>query len=247
MYTVAIALAIAAAGLFWYDHAHRMPRFAPGDRVALFGDSLAQGLRTPLKNLATSTGVDMVSDVQQGTRLDQWVQRGPQVAAGSKYAIISLGTNDSAANEAHKAQMGRWAKDISASLRGLGVTPIWLLPPPMRFGTGRAVEAIRATGDPYLVSADYPRYDGIHPTPAAFGAWAADIWAAVGPRLAAATRTVTVPGWWRLEVVWPDCPLVVGHIVQYRIFHICFCKFSSAEFGPGKNGRIKVGSIQFAE
>ena len=217
MYTVAIALAIAAAGLLWYDHTHRTPRFAPGDRVALFGDSLAQGLRTPLKNLASSTGVDMVSDVQQGTRLDQWVQRGPQVAAGSKYALISLGTNDSVANEAHKAQMERWAKDISASLRGLGVTPIWILPPPMRFGTGRAVEAIRATGDPFLVSADYPRYDGIHPTPAAFGLWAADIWAAVGPRLAAAPTlpwaqdsfSVPVPSEWN-RPVWKVCLGEVG-------------------------------------
>jgi hypothetical protein len=186
MYAVALALTLAAAGLLWYDHTHKSPRFASGDRVALFGDSLAQGLRTPLKTLAASSGVDMVSDVQPGTRLDQWVQRGPQVAKGARYALISLGTNDSVANDAHQAQMGRWAMDISASLRGLGVTPIWILPPPMRFSTDRAVAAIRATGDAVLVSADYPRYDSIHPTPAAFGAWASDIWAAVGPRLAAA-------------------------------------------------------------
>lgn len=181
MYGVAAIMILAAIGLVVYDRAMAVPRIAPGDRVALFGDSLAQGLKTPLKALASSSGVPFVADVQQGTRMDQWVQRGPQMAAGSKYAIISLGTNDSLANEAHKSQMERYAKDISVSLRSLGVTPIWILPPPMKFGTGRAVEAIQSTGDPYLVSADYPRYDSIHPTPAAFGQWAADIWSAVGP------------------------------------------------------------------
>lgn len=182
MYGIATIMILAAIGLVVYDKTTSAPRFFRGDRVALFGDSLAQGLKTPLRALASTSGVTLVADVQQGTRMDQWVQRGPQIASGSKYALISLGTNDSVANAAHQAQMGRYAKDISASLRSLGVTPIWILPPPMRFPTGAAVDAIMSTGDPYLVSADYPRYDSIHPTPAAFGQWASDIWSSVGPR-----------------------------------------------------------------
>ena len=182
MYGIAAIMLLAAIGLIVYDRTITVPRFSKGDRVALFGDSLAQGLKTPLKALASSSGVTLVADVQQGTRLDQWVQRGPQLAAGSKYALISLGTNDSVANAAHQAQMGRYAKDISASLRSLGVTPVWILPPPMRFSTAAAADAVQSTGDPYLVSPDYPRYDSIHPTPAAFGQWASDIWSVVGPR-----------------------------------------------------------------
>jgi len=183
MYAIAALMGLAAIGLFLYDMQSRTVRFRPGDRVVLFGDSLAQGLRAPLKKLATSSGVDMVSDVQQGTRLDQWVHRGPQASSGAKYALISLGTNDSAANAAHQAQMGRYAKEISSSLRSMGVTPIWILPPPMRFDTSAAHRAIVDTGDTVIPSIDYPRYDGIHPTPAAFEKWASDIWLEVGPRL----------------------------------------------------------------
>lgn len=228
MYHVAALMLAASIALLAYDrYRNSAPRFSPGDRVALFGDSLAQGLRGPLKKLADSSGVDMVSDVQQGTRMDQWIQRGPQVAAGCKYALISLGTNDSAANANHQDQMARYAKDISASLHGMGVKPIWILPPRMRFSTDLANKAIAETGDAVLVSADYPRYDGIHPTPAAFGQWASDIWAAVGPRLASApafparkkSLIVPTPPIWN-RAIGQVCRGKIGFLVEPALFDV---------------------------
>ena len=149
----------------------------PGDNVFLFGDSLAQGLATPLGKAMAARGIRMTSDVQPGTRLDQWVSRGPAgaISAAAKYALISLGTNDALANEGHRQQEQILAQDISSRLRLAGVTPIWLLPPPMRFQTFPEEQAIMATGDRVLHTMDYPRYDGLHPTPAGFQAWASDI------------------------------------------------------------------------
>lgn len=198
MYTVA-ALLVAAAALLLYDQAKKSaPVFQTGEKVALFGDSLAQGLRPPLSALASHSGVKFVADVQQGTRLDQWVTRGPAMAQGARYALISLGTNDAVGNEQHRSKAAGYAKAISSSLRSKGVTPIWILPPPMRFPTEGIKDAIRSTGDATLESADYPRYDGIHPTPDAFKQWAADIWSEVGPRLyPPKIFTNNAPPWYR--------------------------------------------------
>ena len=172
-YLIAAALLLA----LFYGTRRRTPKLREGDRVYLFGDSLAQGLVSPLRKLLASRGIDLVADVQPGTRFDQWVSRGPNgaVPSGARFALISLGTNDSVANAAHLAQVPGWAQDISASLRSGGVTPVWLLPPPMRFSTRAAVDAVRATKDPVVEAKDYPRYDGIHPTPAGFETWAGDI------------------------------------------------------------------------
>jgi len=155
---------------------HKGPKIKQGDTVFLFGDSLAQGLRGPLSKLASSSGVGFGADVQQGTRFDQWLSRGPDGAGGATYALISLGTNDAMANDAHKAKVPEWARSISAALKAQGTTPIWILPPPMHFDTSVAHDAVDATKDAFYVSGDYPRYDSIHPTPAAFDQWAQDIW-----------------------------------------------------------------------
>lgn len=172
-YLIAAALLLA----LFYGTRRSHPRLKEGDRVYLFGDSLAQGLASPLRKALAAKGVDLVADVQPGTRFDQWVGRGPNgaVPSGARFALISLGTNDAMANAAHQANVPGWALDISASLHSGGVTPVWLIPPPMRFSTQAAVDAVRGTKDPVVASKDYPRYDGIHPTPAGFETWAGDI------------------------------------------------------------------------
>lgn len=185
VYLLAAVLAAAAVGLLWYDHSRtRVPRIPQGSVVVLFGDSLAQGLATPLRAQAAASGVQMYADAVPGTRFDQWMARGPSFASskGATFAIISLGTNDAVANEAHRATLPARARAISGELRSRGVVPIWVLPPPMRFSTEAPRQAILATGDAALESLDYPRYDSIHPTPAGFHQWASDIWAVVGPR-----------------------------------------------------------------
>lgn len=169
-----IVAALLLAG--WTFTKKRGPKIKAGDTVFLFGDSLAQGLRGPLSKLAEASGVGFGADVQQGTRFDQWLTRGPSGAGGATFALISLGTNDAMANPGHQAKVPEWARSISAALKAQGTTPIWILPPPMKFDTSVAHDAVDATGDAFYVSADYPRYDSIHPTPAAFGQWAADIW-----------------------------------------------------------------------
>lgn len=206
----------------------------PGEKVALFGDSLAQGLRVPLQGQATGSGVKFASDTQQGTRLDQWITRGPAIAQGANYALISLGTNDAVASEAHRAKAAGYAKTISASLHSMGVTPIWVLPPPMKFPTDQIKEAIRATGDATLDSADYPRYDGIHPTPAAFQQWAADIWSEVGPKLAKIDRVGRV----HLDATVSIDPLLSNRLRVYRRSGLVLEAEVHPRVGAGKIGGV---------
>lgn len=243
MYAVA-ALLVAAAALLLYDQAKKAPSFQPGDRVALFGDSLAQGLRPPLSGLASHSGVKMVADVQVGSRLDQWVTRGPAMAQGSRYALISLGTNDAVGNAQHRAKAPAYAKAISDALKANGVQPIWILPPPMKFPTEEIKDAIKATGDVTLESADYPRYDGIHPTPAGFQQWAADVWAEVGPRLGSTQPSSD-------ELPAGDGSVKRGSAgpVEVRPRKVCFADKSFVEPGVPEIGvsqvyAVKVGSVQ---
>jgi len=228
MYTVA-ALLVAAAALLLYDQAKKAPSFQPGDRVALFGDSLAQGLRGPLSGLASHSGVKMVADVQVGSRLDQWVTRGPAMAQGSRYALISLGTNDAVGNAQHRAKAPAYAKAISDALKANGVQPIWILPPPMKFPTEEIKDAIKATGDVTLESADYPRYDGIHPTPAGFQQWAADVWAEVGTKLGPSKATVH------------DAPAWNGMV---RIKSLETIQIDTTKVGFDEMGATQVGAIE---
>lgn len=258
MYTAA-ALLVAAAALLLYDQAKKAPSFQLGDRVALFGDSLAQGLRPPLSGLASHSGVKLVADVQQGTRLDQWVTRGPAMAQGSRYALISLGTNDAVGNAQHRAKAATYAKAISDALKASGVQPIWILPPPMKFPTEEIKEAIKSTGDVTLESADYPRYDGIHPTPAGFQQWAADIWARVGPRLGPAkpscddlpsgyggverraTCTFEIgPG----EVCFSDESLVEPGVPEVSVSQVDTVEIGSVEVGVPEVGSVELGSFE---
>lgn len=155
------------------------------ERVFLFGDSLAQGLTAPMKALAESRGAVFAADSQPGTTFPAWLSRGPQGAAAMNATVvfISLGTNDAGANPEHQAKVAGWAQLLAQRLRGdlPGVRVYFLAPPdPMPFPLDTVMNALRQSGAAVLVEKTaLPRYDRIHPTPAAFTQWATNIWNAV--------------------------------------------------------------------
>lgn len=155
-------------------------RRGPPPRVYLFGDSLAQGLTTPLRALAARDGVPFEADSQVGSTTNAWLTRGPDGAAafGATVAIVVLGTNDAAANEEHQKRFASHVRTVLTNLKARGITPIWVIPPPMPFSTS-LVERALIESDARLVRTVGPleRYDRIHPTPGEFSRWATEIWA----------------------------------------------------------------------
>lgn len=178
---------VMLAGLFaWFQMGAPRPRGPlDGERVFLCGDSLAQGLTGPMKALAASDGVAFGADSQVGSTFPAWSSRAVKGAVGmnATTVFISLGTNDAAANPEHQAKVAGWARQLTAAL--LSELPdarvFFIAPPaPMPFSLDTVMAALRQSGVPVLVEqADLPRYDRIHPTPAAFKVWAEDIWKAI--------------------------------------------------------------------
>ena len=157
----------------------RRPVLAKGTRVHLFGDSLAQGLGSPLKAALATNGVTLTVDAVPGTTAPAWVTRGPDgtFAAGASVALISLGTNDATGNATTQQRFIDRAQDISVSLRASGITPIWLMPPQMPFSLDQIDLGLARTGDLVLeppAGLD-KQPDRVHPTPSSFAAWAEDI------------------------------------------------------------------------
>ena len=170
-----IVLGLAYLGL----RVFRRPVLANGTRVHLFGDSLAQGLGSPLKAALAAKGVTLTLDAVPGTTAPAWVTRGPDgtFAAGASVALISLGTNDATGNETTQQRFIERAQDISVSLRASGVRPVWLMPPSMPFSLDLIALGLDNTGD---IVVDPPpnleRYDRVHPAkPADWQRWADEI------------------------------------------------------------------------
>ncbi len=159
-------------------------KLQPGDRVLLIGDSLAQALGPPLGQLVTEGGFDFAQDAQQGTRVEQWGDSGRAEASADGFSpnvvLISLGTNDAAANADWQAKFAGRAKGLVDRLRAKGVRDIlWIIPPLMPFDLGVIAQGITDSGAGVFDSRpiDVPRGpDAIHPTIAGSGSWSAVIW-----------------------------------------------------------------------
>lgn len=159
----------------------KIPLLGPGARLLLIGDSLAQGLGTPLRQLARDGSVTFQVDGRLGTRIDQWASQTGLPLLLKQFqptiVFVSLGTNDmKLANPL--SEQGALTQLI-ATLRQSGVTVVWLTPPKMPFPDRGVRGMIRGTGLPLFESEALmiPRgADKVHPTPAGYSGWAAAVW-----------------------------------------------------------------------
>lgn len=156
----------------------------PGDRVLLFGDSLAVGLSSPMAEAAKKSGCDFTSMAEVSTNMAQWLSepRRSQLQAlidsfAPTVVLVSLGTNDSkgmtdtAKLTAQEAQIRDWIARTGAKL-------VWILPPKLPFPE-RVSEGVKANGINAFPSANLPlpQGDGIHPTGRGYAGWTEHIWA----------------------------------------------------------------------
>lgn len=153
-----------------------------GDRVFLFGDSLAQGLTKPLEQLASDMGVKFFGDGRTSTIINQWNSQ-PWLAndlslAPPKFILVSLGTNDMKLFDANTEKSA--LNNLITKMKATKATIVWILPPTMPFPDNGILKMIMATGLPVFHSEalSIPRgSDKIHPTVAGYAGWAGAIWA----------------------------------------------------------------------
>jgi len=160
-------------------------KLGPGERILLLGDSIAQGLAVPMKQLAISGGVAFASDGRVGTRISQWASQ-PWLTQDAKaflptLVLLSIGTNDMLLPDP-STEMSALAKLVSDMKQGSSQV-VLIAPPTMKFPDRGVRSMLQSTGLPIFPSdsLSIPRApDGIHPTPAGYAGMAAQIWKWLG-------------------------------------------------------------------
>lgn len=158
-----------------------VPEIKPGSRVLLFGDSLAVGLQTPMRDLASKTGCDFTALAVSGTTMARWINDAQLASTLQTFqptlTITSLGTNDSKANYTAE-QLAANVQAIHNRATSTGAHHLWVLPPKLPF-PDRVSSIIHDQNIPAFPSASLPlpQPDQIHTTGRGYAGWAEHIWA----------------------------------------------------------------------
>lgn len=164
------------------------PRIHDGSRVLLIGDSHAQGLNVPLREMATERGIPYVSLAKVGSRIDQWASEESLAKALREFdptlVLVSLGTNDAYMSGDVTERQAPHLQALLDLLRDRDV--VWIGPPQLpdphsgmtvdhgflRFLASNAPNFLDTSG---LIIPMGP--DGIHPTVRGYAGWAGATWA----------------------------------------------------------------------
>jgi hypothetical protein len=162
---------------------------APGSNVLLIGDSLAVGMTSSFKSLATASGFVPSAQAVSGTAISYW---SPKIAGilqqySPALTVVSLGTNDSVFSDP-TSESGALASLVQA-IQTSGSALVWIGPPTMpaknTLGVPMQIDKVAA-----MIQAQSPLYfdsraltiprggDGIHPASGAdYAAWMQQVWA----------------------------------------------------------------------
>ena len=168
------------------------PTIRPGQRLLLFGDSLAVGLSTPMAALAKDNGILFDAVGQIGSTIGMWAgntslnaQLQQKLALRPDVVLCSLGTNDEALTPTSAASEAPMLDSLIALVRASGATLGWIGPPAflpcVSFSPNGFSASIRQRipSNDYFPSQNYdiPRGgDCLHPTAKGYAGWAGQIW-----------------------------------------------------------------------
>lgn len=166
----------------------RGPRIRRGEKLLLFGDSLAVGLAPPLGQLAKDHGVAFAGIGKVGSTVREWAGSGAlglelrkHLAEKPAVVLCSLGTNDEYLSRESALAEVPMLDSLAEIVRASGAELGWIGPPKLpRPGNGFS-EAIRAKipENRYFHSEalEIPRGgDNLHPTVKGYAGWAGQIW-----------------------------------------------------------------------
>lgn len=155
-------------------------------RILLIGDSMAGGLKGPLGSALSSMGHTLSALHTDSTHTAEWAANNYPAQLVNQYQpavlLVALGTNDISKGRP-TSETASAARSIVAAAGGRRV--LWIGPPsgPSYINKDRGtIQALMSSGAEYFDSRTLSLsfYDGIHPTPAGFQAWARAVVARVG-------------------------------------------------------------------
>jgi lysophospholipase L1-like esterase len=179
---------LVAAGFGVSSLLKRGPRVKRGDKLLLFGDSLAIGLTPFLGKLATSdNGVAFVGIGKVGSTVRDWSgqtalagQLRTALAARPTVVLCSLGTNDEALTPDSARSELPLVDALIETARSTGAELGWIGPPTLQKTNGFSqMLQTKLPQNRYFHSEkfDIPRAsDGLHPTVKGYAGWAGQIW-----------------------------------------------------------------------
>lgn len=178
---------IVAAGISISSILKAGPRVKKGDRILLFGDSLAVGLAPPLSDLAKSGGVGFTGIGKVGSTVRDWAGQSQlntelraKLAERPTVVLCSLGTNDEALSPDSARAEVPLIDTLIALIRDSGAELGWVGPPRLQKTNGfSAIIQSKLPQNRYFHSEKYdiPRAnDGLHPTVLGYAGWAGVLW-----------------------------------------------------------------------
>jgi len=178
---------IVAAGVGVASLLKRGPTVKRGEKLLLFGDSLAQGLTAPLGQLARDNGVVFAGISKVGSTIRDWsdgtalnAQLRAALAQRPSVVLCSLGTNDEALTpDSARAELPL-LDALIALVKSSGAELGWIGPPKLQKTNGMSqIIQAKLPQNRYFHSEtfDIPRAgDGLHPTIKGYTGWAGQIW-----------------------------------------------------------------------
>ena len=164
--------------------AESQPKIPKGSRIAIVGDSLAEGMASPFSKLAKKNGYIPVISVLHGTRIDYWSSRIERIMVNSrpKLVVISLGTNDSGLSNPESQRIH--VKKIRNIVEKYGGKVLWLSPMklPQRFRGQDGIRKIiqeEISPQDVMPSTDLKLEmikDGVHLTGKGYEGWITLVW-----------------------------------------------------------------------
>ena len=168
------------------------PTIRRGERLLLFGDSLAVGLAPPLGQLCKDNGVLFDAVGQVGSTVGMWAgstslssSLRQKLSLKPKVVLCSLGTNDEALTIASaRAELGG-IDTLKTLVEASGAKLGWVGPPKFLPGISFKPNGFTAMIRQAIPGADYfpsetldiPRGgDNLHPTVRGYAGWAGQIW-----------------------------------------------------------------------
>ncbi len=182
---VGALLALGALGIYKLRSSHvdiklsTGPIVRTGDRIAVIGDSLADGLEHRFLDRAVSERVSVNYQSKVGTTAGEWLNKLPDLHDHAALVVV-LGTNDAAGTGAGFIDAMFTIVDHAKSFE---VPVVWVQPTgthlPAYDRIMANIESAFYAGNIYmLVPRPEEGYasDNVHLTPAAYAAWADNIW-----------------------------------------------------------------------
>jgi len=151
-------------------------------RVYLIGDSLAVGLKTPLREIANSQNVPFGVSSKGGTAMTHWIKESWWQGVKEfkpTIILISLGTND-AYGFVDPNKVPEYVEQIRKLAGNARI--YWIMPPKVNMKNIDIVrEKLLQTGIENFPSdqLDINLPDGVHPSGKGYQQWAKEIWKAI--------------------------------------------------------------------